>query len=215
MIETTLSYGGMVVAPHHLATQAGVDVLNEGGNAIEAMVAAAATVAVVYPHMNGLGGDNCWLLQIADGDPIGIDACGAAAGLADRRFFLEHGLQTIPARGPLASLTVAGAVSGWQRALEISRVKCEGRLPLSRLLEPALYYARTGFPMTANLAAAITAKSSELSAVPGFSSTYLSGAQPPQPGERLVQSASRIDLRAAFPSRIGRFLSRRSCNEHG
>ncbi len=58
MLQTTRSYGGMVTAPHHLAAQAGLGVLAEGGNAIEAMIASAATIAVVYPHMNGLGGDS-------------------------------------------------------------------------------------------------------------------------------------------------------------
>ena len=61
MLRTTRSYGGMVTAPHHLASQAGLEVLCDGGNALEAMVAAAAAIAVVYPHMNGLGGDGFWL----------------------------------------------------------------------------------------------------------------------------------------------------------
>src|SRR4051794_11382296 len=62
---------GMVSAPHDLATQAGVAVLREGGNAIEAMVAAAATIAVVYPHMNGIGGDCFWLIVKSEAAPIG------------------------------------------------------------------------------------------------------------------------------------------------
>jgi oxamate amidohydrolase len=62
MLRTTKGYSGMVTAPHHLAAQAGLEVLRDGGNAIEAMIAAAATVAVVYPHMNGLGGDGFWLI---------------------------------------------------------------------------------------------------------------------------------------------------------
>ena len=63
MINTTQAYGGMVVAPHQLAAQAGCDVLRAGGNAVEAMVAAASTIAVVYPHMNALGGDGFWLIH--------------------------------------------------------------------------------------------------------------------------------------------------------
>ena len=57
MLHTLYATDGMVVAPHHLAAQAGRDVLRDGGNAIEAMVAAAAAIAVVYPHMNAIGGD--------------------------------------------------------------------------------------------------------------------------------------------------------------
>ena len=63
MIHTLKSLGGMFVAPHHLAAQAGRDVLRDGGNAVEAMVAAAAAVAVVYPHMNAIGGDGFWLIH--------------------------------------------------------------------------------------------------------------------------------------------------------
>jgi gamma-glutamyltranspeptidase/glutathione hydrolase len=72
----------MAVAPHHLASQSALAVLREGGSAIEAMVAAAATIAVVYPHMNGLGGDGFWLIVPPDGEPIAIDASGAAGSLA-------------------------------------------------------------------------------------------------------------------------------------
>ena len=82
MLNTPRATRGMVVAPHHLAAQAGLGVLREGGNAIESMVAAASTIAVVYPHMNALGGDNFWLIDAGDGVPIGIDACGAAAAKA-------------------------------------------------------------------------------------------------------------------------------------
>ena len=134
MLQTPRSTRGMVVAPHHLAAQAGLGVLRDGGNAIEAMVAAAAAIAAVYPHMNGLGGDNFWLIDPGSGAPIAIDACGAAAGQATVEFYRERGQAAIPSRGVLAANTVAGAVSGWQTALEISR-DWGGRLPLSRLLE--------------------------------------------------------------------------------
>ena len=63
MLNTPQGFGGMVTAPHHLASQSGLSVLRDGGNAIEAAVAAAATIAVVYPHMNALGGDNFWLIH--------------------------------------------------------------------------------------------------------------------------------------------------------
>lgn len=72
MLQTKRSYQGMVTAPHHLAAQAGLSVLSDGGNAIEAMIAAASTIAVVYPHMNGLGGDGFWLIGRAGSPPMGI-----------------------------------------------------------------------------------------------------------------------------------------------
>ncbi|HSG19289.1 MAG TPA: gamma-glutamyltransferase, partial [Burkholderiaceae bacterium] len=67
---------GMAVAPHSLAAESAVAVLREGGNAIEAMVSAAATIAVVYPHMNGIGGDSFWVMRGPNGVPGGIDASG-------------------------------------------------------------------------------------------------------------------------------------------
>jgi gamma-glutamyltranspeptidase len=117
MLHTVRSYRGMMTAPHHLASQAGLRVLQEGGNAVEAMVAAASTIAVAYPHMNGLGGDNFWLIHTPDSKVIGIDACGGAAGLATIDFYKDLNLSVIPSRGPLSALTVGGAVSGWQAAL--------------------------------------------------------------------------------------------------
>lgn len=183
MHETTRATRGMVVAPHHLAAEAGLAVLRDGGNAIEAMVAAASTIAVVYPHMNGLGGDNFWLVSEAGKPPVGIDACGAAAGLATREFYREHGHEAlIPSRGPLAALTVAGAVSGWQAALELS-AKWGGRLPLSRLLEDATHYARHGFPASSTQVKNNIGKRAELENVPGFAATYMPEGRHPETGE--------------------------------
>lgn len=178
MLQTPRSTRGMVVAPHHLAAEAGLRVLREGGNAIEAMIAALATVAVVYPHMNGLGGDNFWLIRAGGGPPTGIDACGAAWSGADARLFRKRGLDSIPNRGPLAAITIAGAVSGWQAAAEQAR-EMGGRMPLSRLFEDAIFYARSGFPVTRSQHANTVAKRDELESVPGFATHYLpDGAAP-------------------------------------
>ncbi len=186
MLQTARSYGGMVTAPHHLAAQAGLRVLQDGGNAIEAMIAAAATIAVVYPHMNALGGDNFWLFAEPGTDPVGIDACGAAAGLADIGFYKAQDLERIPDRGPLAALTVAGAVSGWQAAFRHSRDAWDGRLPLSRLLEDAIYHAEDGTAVTETLARNTAAKLDQLKDVPGFAETFLKNDKPYGEGERLI-----------------------------
>ena len=74
MLKTRRAYRGMVTAPHHLASEAGLAVLRDGGNAVEAMVAMAAAIAVVYPHMNSIGGDGFWLISAPGEDVIGIDA---------------------------------------------------------------------------------------------------------------------------------------------
>ncbi|UWN49393.1 Putative gamma-glutamyltransferase YwrD [Alcanivorax sp. ALC70] len=87
MLHTKRALGGVFVAPHHLAAQAGRDVLREGGNAAEAMIAAAAAIAVVYPHMNAIGGDGFWLLAEPGQAPRAIEACGPAAAAADADFY--------------------------------------------------------------------------------------------------------------------------------
>ncbi|MFQ6017704.1 MAG: gamma-glutamyltransferase family protein [Kiloniellaceae bacterium] len=188
MLQTPRATRGMVVAPHHLAAQAGLRVLREGGNAIEATIAAASTVAVVYPHMNSLGGDNFWLIAFGRATPVGLEACGAAAAAADAAFYRRRGRDEIPARGPLAANTSAGAIAGWQAALRISD-RWGGRLPLARLLEDARTYARDGFPVTRSQHANTEAKRAELIDLPGFAETFLDGGKTPAVGARFEQPA--------------------------
>ena len=188
MLNTKRAYRGMVVAPHHLASNAGLRVLQEGGNAVEAMIAAASTIAVVYPHMNGLGGDNFWLIRNGAAEVEAIDACGAAAQLASIDYYADKGLSQIPDRGPDAALTVAGAVSGWQAALAYSQNKLAGKLPLSRLLEDAIYYARSGVAVTGTLAHNARIKRDQLEAQPGFADTYIKAGNTPEVGQRLLQT---------------------------
>ncbi len=140
----------MVTSSHHLAAEAGLRCLREGGNAIEAMVAAAATISVVYPHMNGLGGDGFWLIsEPGRRIPGAINGVGAAGGHVDVDLYRRQGLTQIPSRGPLAANTVAGTVSSWQAALEVS-ASWGGNMPLSRLLEDASHYSKAGFPVSAS-----------------------------------------------------------------
>jgi gamma-glutamyltranspeptidase/glutathione hydrolase len=185
MLQTKQSYGGMVVAPHHLAAEAGLSVLEDGGNAIEAMIAAAAAIAVVYPHMNGLGGDGFWLIGRAGEKPVGIRACGRAARGASRQWYAEQGHKAIPARGPHAALTVAGTVDGWSKAFEIGRRNYGGRLPLARLLADAIRHAKDGAPVTQSFHNNTRKKLSELQHVPGFAETFLAGGESPAAGARL------------------------------
>jgi len=182
MLRSLSARRGMVVAPHHLASQAGLAVLQEGGNAIEAAVAAAAAVAVAYPHMTGIGGDGFWLIHQPAKSPIGIDACGRAAQAATVEFYRSRGHhQIIPPRGHLAANTAAGAISGWQAALEIS-TRWGGRLPLARLLADAIWLAREGTPSTASQTTYTTTFLDQLKDVPGFAATFLDDAKPPAPG---------------------------------
>jgi gamma-glutamyltranspeptidase/glutathione hydrolase len=186
MIHSTYATNGMVVAPHHLAAEAGLDVLREGGNAIEAMVAAAAAIAVVYPFMNSIGGDGFWIIAPPDGDPVAIDACGGAAQAATADFYRDHGHAAIPARGPHAALTAAGTISGWQAALEIS-ARHGGKLPLSRLLVEAIGHARNGVGVTDGQQRNTLERLPEMDGVPGFADTFLTGGEVPQPGDLFKQ----------------------------
>ncbi|MCU5771519.1 gamma-glutamyltransferase family protein [Erwiniaceae bacterium BAC15a-03b] len=185
MIQSNLAPLGMAVAPHHLASESALAVLREGGNAIEAMVAAAATIAVVYPHMNGLGGDGFWLIMPPQGEPVAIDASGAAGSLAHFDFY--RGEQSIPHRGPKAALTVAGTVSGWAEALKISAELGGAQQPLVRLLADAIRYAADGIPVTESQASATASKYNELVDQPGFARTFLPGGDVPRAGSRFTQ----------------------------
>ncbi|MDR5906672.1 gamma-glutamyltransferase family protein [Franzmannia qiaohouensis] len=192
MIHTRRSYGGMCVAPHHLAADAGRDVLRAGGNAVEAMVAAAAAVAVAYPHMNALGGDGFWLIHEPGKPPVAIDACGPAAGLATPDFYAGHA--SIPERGPLAALTMAGTVGGWHEALAIAADWGQA-LPLERLLADAIRHAEQGVAVTRSQQQ-LTAKHRErLSASPGFSDAFLNAGEVPLEGNRLRQPRLASTLR--------------------
>ncbi len=195
-MQPTFARRGIAVAPHSLAAQSALAVLREGGNALEAMIAAAATIAVVYPHMNAIGGDGFWIISGPGGAPGGIDASGASARAATRDGYARQGIgpqgwvgsdagaegvrsAAIPFRGGLAALTVAGTVSGWGAAQKLSQQALCGRLPLSRLLEDAVFLAREGAPVTLSQQALTDAKQAEIAGTPGFAETFLvNGAAP-------------------------------------
>ena len=212
MLKSLYSPRGMVTAPHHLASQAGLAVLREGGNAVEAMVAMASTIAVVYPHMNTIGGDGFWLVSDPVKGVFAIDACGRAGSAATPAFYRERGLAAIPSRGPLAANTVAGAVSGWEAALAAAG----GRLPLSRLLADAIRYGREGVPVTGNQVAYTAKFRDELAGQPGFAKAYLTEGKPHAQGtlQRFATLASTLERLASaglgdfYRGEIGAALAR-------
>ncbi len=177
---------GAVCAPHVSAVETGRAVLADGGNALEAMVAMAATIAVVYPHMNHLGGDGFWLIREPSGRVRALMAAGRAGARATPELYREAELATIPGRGPLAAITVPGAVSGWMLALEAAKAH-GGRAPLDILLASAIKLAREGSPVTRGQAAG--AANPELKDVPGFAQTFLIDGKPPEAGAILKQTA--------------------------
>ncbi|MEW5420942.1 gamma-glutamyltransferase family protein [Amorphus sp. 3PC139-8] len=184
MLNTLRAYGGMTTAPHHLASRTGIRVMEQGGNALEAMVAMAATIAVVYPHMNAIGGDGFWIAHAPGAGPIGIQACGPAARLATREHYAELGfVDAIPGRGGPAALTVAGTIGGWQEALSLSR-DWGGKLPLGDLLADAIGYARDGAAICASQSHLTAAKLAELRDVPGFAEAFLADGAAPRESAR-------------------------------
>jgi oxamate amidohydrolase len=181
MLNTPRTRRGMVTSPHHLASEAGLRVLREGGNAIEAAVAMAATLPVVYPHMTSIGGDGFWLVAQRGKAPVAIDACGAAAAAATPQLYAKAGHPSIPWRGPLAALTVAGTISGWGEALALSK-DVGGKLPLARLVEDAVWHARNGFVVTKSQADLTADKLKELADAPGFAEQFLVKGKAPATG---------------------------------
>lgn len=137
---------GLVAAPHRLASDAGVGALARGGNAIDAAVAAAAAIAVVYPHMNGIGGDSFWLIFDGDrGELRALNAAGRSAGGIDPDAYRTRFGAAMPTRGGAAALTVPGTVSGWWEAHRHSAGRLASPVTWPELLEPALIHAREGF----------------------------------------------------------------------
>ncbi len=181
---------GMVTAPHFLAAEAGLAVLQDGGNAVEAAVAVAACLAVVYPHMTGIGGDGFWVIHEPDGAVHSIHGCGGAAGAAS--LDLYAGLEAVPFRGPLAANTVAGTISGWATAL----AGAGGSLPLERLLRGAIAHAEAGVAVTAGHAAIAAAKGGELRGQPGiYAATFEPEGRPLREGDVLRQPVLAETLR--------------------
>jgi gamma-glutamyltranspeptidase/glutathione hydrolase len=179
---------GMVTSPHHLASQAGLAVLRDGGTAIEAAIATAACLCVVYPHMTGLGGDAFWLIAEPGKPPVSIDGSGAAGAKVDAALYRRKGLAAIPHQGPLAAATVAGAISSWQLALDVS-AHWGGRLPLRRLLEDAIHAARDGFPVTHHQALAATRHAAVLKTLAAFAGAFMTKRKPLAAGSLLCQPA--------------------------
>jgi gamma-glutamyltranspeptidase len=178
----------MVTAPHALAAQSGARILAEGGNAIEATLASAATLCVVYPHMTGIGGDSFWLIAAPNSAPLSIDGAGRSGAAVNPALYRDQGLREIPWRGPLAANTVAGAVSAWDAAWEVSR-QWGGRLPLSRIFADAAALAENGSIVTAGHAEAASRFRAVLEPVSGFSALHFIRGAPPAAGAVLRQSA--------------------------
>ncbi|MSP40580.1 MAG: gamma-glutamyltransferase [Deltaproteobacteria bacterium] len=174
-----LSQNGMVSSGHYLASLAGVEILKEGGNAVDAALAAAFVSAVVKPETSGPGGDLFALVSMKKtGKVEAINASGPAPAQASIENFHARGLQTIPQYGPL-SIAVPGAVDGW---LELH--KRYGTKDLARLTADAVRLGREGFPITQEFSEAVHEFAPEYSAVDKY---YRQPFGTAKPGNILVQ----------------------------
>lgn len=176
----------MVVAPHRVAAEVGATFLTRGANAVEAAIGVAAALAVVYPHMNGLGGDSFWLLAGPEHPPLGLNASGPAGERLSRELLAEHGLERIPERGKLAACTVPGTVGGWQALYQFARRSLGARFEWRELLEPAIALAKEGFQVSEGQVRDTRRVLGELEALPGlaepFASVFAPGGKIPEPG---------------------------------
>lgn len=187
---TTLATEGMVATPHYLATLAGLDVLRDGGNAVDAAIAANAVLTVVYPDMCSLGGDLFALVWDPGTDSLAaLNASGRSPAAASIAALHEQGLSEMPQRGAW-TVTVPGAVEGW--AALLGRF---GSRPLGALLRAATGYAERGFPVTPNLAGSIARSASLLARQPAAARQFLPGGAPPQVGDILRQPDTAASLR--------------------
>jgi gamma-glutamyltranspeptidase len=175
---------GMISSAHDLASTTGLQVLREGGSAVDAAIAAGAVLCVTSPHANGLGGDACWLVCTpGNGEVNGLVATGPAAQRATRAYYGGRGAEgAIPARGAAAALTVPGVVDGWREAHERF-----GVLRWDRLFDDAIHHAAAGVPVSRSLADATVRSLRIFSRHHCAARFFTPGGRRIREGERLVQ----------------------------
>jgi gamma-glutamyltranspeptidase len=140
---------GLVASPHVLASESGLAVLRNRGNAVDAAIAAAITIAVVYPHMNSIGGDSVWLIyDAAHGRLYGLNAAGRSAAAVSLDAYRAQFGSTMPTRGGWAALTAPGTVAGWWNAHVLSRDTLGSPVRWKALFDDAVIHAGEGFPVS-------------------------------------------------------------------
>ena len=170
---------GVIATPHRLATEAGAQVLRDGGNAVDAAIAADAVLCVVYPHMTSVGGDLMAIVWPAHaGGPVGLVGAGRSGELATIEAVRERGYETMPERGVL-SVTVPGTVEAWGRLLERF-----GTLGMAAVVEPAAALAKNGYLITDRLAAFLQEGAELLAKESAAQELY-----PPMEGGMLLRNA--------------------------
>ena len=176
--STVYAPNAAIATSQPLASATGLEVLRQGGNAIDAAVAAAAVLSVTEPHMTGIGGDMFAIIWLAKEQKlVALNASGRAGSLMTRETLLARGFRAGVQQGAM-SVTVPGALAGWDMLL-----RTYGRRTLSQALQPAIAYARDGFPVTPIIAAQWADQTELLQRDPGAAATYLPGGRAPKAGD--------------------------------
>ena len=200
---------GIVAASQPLAARAGVQVLEHGGSAADAAIAANAVMGLVEPHMNGIGGDLFAMVYEAASDRLyGLNSGGWAPEGLTPALLESRGMTRMPASG-IHTVTVPGAVAGW----DALRARF-GKLPLADLLAPAIFYAEDGFPVTDVIADAWSGLTDKLRGDANAAATYLPSGRAPRAGEVFRNPALAGSLRliaregssAFYSGQVGRAI---------
>ncbi len=219
---------GMAATSQPLATQVALDILKQGGNAIDAAIAANATLGLVEPTGNGMGGDLFAIVWDAKTEKLyGLNASGRSPYSLTLEHFKKQGLKWIPSHGPLP-VSVPGCVDGW---FELH--KKFGKLPVKTILAPAIKYAREGFPVTELIAYYWQRSVPVLEQWPGFKETFMPNGRAPQKGEifknpnlantleKIAHSGRDVFYKGeiaktmdSFMKRVGGFLSYKDLADH-
>ena len=198
---------GVVAAPHHAAAETGRAILAEGGNALEAMVAMAATIAAVYPHMNHIGGDGFWLVREPSGRVRALMGAGPAGAKATPALYREHGLDEIPAARAARGAHGAGCGRGLDAGAggRARAGRPDAARPAARRRDPA---RARGYKVTRSQARLTAEKLAECKDAPGFAAAFCSTASRPPRARR--SSRRRSPRRStSSPCGTGGLLSRR------
>ena len=214
--STVYAPNGIVATSQPLASSTALGVLMDGGNAVDAAVAAAAVLSVVEPHMTGIGGDVFALVwPPEDRELIGLDASGLSGSLMTPEALEATG--SVPGSGP-ASVTVPGALSGWAALLDRF-----GSRSLAELLEPATGFAENGFPVSPIVAGQWAKQTPKLKADPGAAQTFLVGGGAPEAGDWVTNPGLAENFRliardgpgALYGGELGRRISEHLLAEGG
>ncbi|GBD47687.1 gamma-glutamyltransferase [Methylopila sp. Yamaguchi] len=211
MSDIVVSTRGAVAAPCREAAETGRLILGEGGDAFEAAVAMAATLAVVAPHLSSLAADAVWTFREPHGAVGVIEARGLAGRRASPAFFHDRGHGAVPVRGPFSAFVAPGSVEGWRAALELS----SRRLPRHVLFADALRHAREGFSVSSTLARALADALPTLPEDKGFQAAFLIDKAAPAAGATLrpprladaLEHLARSGLRDLYDGDLSRELA--------